>query len=53
MVGTPPTVILLLCGEVLVSIVLLFRRGSSSAKLPSAKSSMEPPVIFLYFLSSY
>jgi hypothetical protein len=34
MIGTPPTVILLRRGEVLVDFILIFRRGSSSASLP-------------------
>jgi hypothetical protein len=51
--GMPPMVILLHRGEVPVDVVLIFRRGSSSASLPSANSSLEPPTIFLAFLSSY
>jgi hypothetical protein len=53
MVGTPPMVISLRHGEVSVGVVLLFQRGSSSASLSSAKSSLEPPTIFLALLSSY
>jgi hypothetical protein len=53
MVETPPTVILLHRGEVLVCSILLFRQGSSSASLPFTKSFLEPPAIFLVFLSSY
>jgi hypothetical protein len=46
-------VILLHHGEVLVSAILLFQRGSIFANFLSAKSSLEPPAIFLAFLSSY
>jgi hypothetical protein len=53
MVKTPPMVIFFHRGEVSVYVVLLFRRGSSSTILPSAKSSLEPPAIFLSLLSSY
>jgi hypothetical protein len=53
MVGTPPMVILLLHGKVLVCVILLFHLGSSSASLPSAKSSLESPIIFIALLSSY
>jgi hypothetical protein len=53
MVKTPSKVILLCCGEVSVSVVLLFQRGTSSVSLPSAKSSLENSTIFLSFLSSY
>jgi hypothetical protein len=52
MVRVPPMVILPRHGEVPVCSVLLFRRGSSSASLPSVKSSLEPPAIFLALLSS-
>jgi hypothetical protein len=53
MVRMPPMVILLHRGEVPVYVILLFLRGSSSTSLPSAKSSLESPVIFLALLSSY
>jgi hypothetical protein len=53
MVGMPPTVILLLHGEVPICVVLLFWRGSISLNFPSTKSSQEPPAIFLALLSSY
>jgi hypothetical protein len=53
MVGMPPMIILLCCGEVPVNVVLLFWRGSSSTSLSSAKSSLELPTFFLALLSSY
>jgi hypothetical protein len=53
MIETPPMVIFLRHGEVPVGVVLLFWRGSSSTSLPSLQSSLEPPAIFLDFLSSY
>jgi hypothetical protein len=53
MVGMPPMVIFLHRGEVPICFVLRFRRGSISANLPSTKSSLEPPAIFLALLSSY
>jgi hypothetical protein len=46
-------VIFLRCCEVLVSVVLLFRQGSSSASIPSAKSSLEPLAILRALISSY
>jgi hypothetical protein len=53
MVGTPPMVAYLCCGEVSVYIVMLFQRGLGSVSLLSAKSSLELPTIFLTSLSSY
>jgi hypothetical protein len=53
MVEMPPTNIFLRHGEVPICVVLLFRRGSSSASLPYENSSLEPPIIFLDLFSSY
>jgi hypothetical protein len=53
MVRMPPMVIFLQHGKVSVGVVFLFWQGSSSTSMPSAKSSLEPPTIFLDFLSSY
>jgi hypothetical protein len=53
MVRVPPTVILLRRGEVPFFEVLLFQRGSTSADLSPVKSSLELPIVFLTWLSSY